>query len=313
MNVTKVSRTLALAGPRPAGKLGWSYCVLLALCVQQAKPAAIPALAQYRFLKIHIPNSTAAYANGVNNAGLVTGWYTDASNATHGFTWQNGTLQTVDYSGALNTYLNGVNNQGVATGYYLDVNYNAHAVTYSVSSGAWSVLPDIPNYSANEGYGINDAGVAVGQASGRPFGTLAWIWHPTSASYSYFTAPGAGAASTYPFAINDQGNVVGYFYDEANFQYNFLKEGDTYTIIDVPGAHDTYALGINNSGMIAGWFYSAGYYILGFLRTSGGVFAAVNLPGSGETQIGGINDQGDICGSWLNPALVQEAFVAYPQ
>lgn len=342
MNATKVTRTLALAGLVPAGKLGCSYRVLLpvlALCVataalsqpprilrgpgvppnrlgrvQQAKPAAVPAFAPYRFLTIDIPNSTGAVANGINNAGLVTGWYTDASYTAHGFTWQDGTLQTVDYSGALGTYLNAVNNQGVAIGYYYDVNYNAHAVTYSVPSGAWSVLPDIPNYTANEGYGINDAGVAVGQAFG-PFGYLAWIWYPTITAYSFFTAPGAEQAATYSSAINDQGKVVGYFSGlGSGAVYGFLKEGDTYTTIDVPGALDTWAFGINNSGTIAGWFYSPDYYQLGFVRTIGGVFTFVNFPGSaGETALGGINDEGDICGYWYNSAFVQQAFVASPE
>jgi probable HAF family extracellular repeat protein len=342
MNATKVTRTSALAGLVPAGKLGCSYRVLLpvlALCVataglsqpprilrgpgvppnmlggfQQTKPAAIPAFAQYRFLTIDIPNSTGAVANGINNAGMVTGWYTDASYTAHGFTWQNGTLQTVDYSGALGTYLNGVNNQGVAAGYYLDVNYDAHAVTYSVPSGAWSVLPDIPNYSANEGYGINDAGVAVGYAL-APFGYLAWIWYPTITAYSFFTVPGANPAGTNPTAINDQGKVVGEFFDVASRAgYAFLKEGDTYTTIEVTGALATYALGINNSGTIAGWFFSADYYELGFVRTIGGVFTFVNFPGSaGETALGGINDEGDICGYWYNSAFVQQAFVASPE
>src|ERR1039457_1950030 len=157
MNATKVTRTLALAGVVPAGKLGCSYGVLLpvlALCVataawsqpprlltgpgvppnvpggvQQAKPAAaIPALAQYRFLTIDIPNSTAAQANGINNLGLVAGSYLDTNYNAHGFTWQDGPVQTVDYPEAVGTYLNAPNNQGCVIVYYWDVNYNALVV-----------------------------------------------------------------------------------------------------------------------------------------------------------------------------------------
>ena len=49
----------------------------------------------------------------------------------HGFVWQNGALQTVDYPGAVYTYLFGVNNQGVAIGLYGDGTME-HAVMYSV-------------------------------------------------------------------------------------------------------------------------------------------------------------------------------------
>src|ERR1700722_9934420 len=119
---TKVTRTLALTGLVPAGKLGHSYGALLAvvaLCmataawsqtpptfkggrvppnvftgVRQPTPAAVtPASAQYRFVNIGVPGSTGAYTYGINNAGLVTGFYSDASFHYHGFVRQNGTLQ----------------------------------------------------------------------------------------------------------------------------------------------------------------------------------------------------------------------------
>ncbi len=343
MNTSKSLGKLALAGLVPVGKLSSSVrriLPLFALCaatagfgqtprfvggprippvprvgVQQAGPAQpLPPTAKYRFHTIAVPNAIGAQANGINNAGLVTGSYVDASYVTHGFIWQKDAVQTVDYPGALGTALGAPNNLGAVIGYYQDAAYYIHTVTYTFPSGAWTALPDIPEYSANEGYGIGGDGAATGSASGA-LGYLAWIWHPASLSYSYFTAPGAREASTIPVGINDRRQVVGYFSDVPSFGgHGFLKDGDTITTIDVPGSPATYALAINNSGTIAGEFFTNLYtYLLGFIRTSDGVLSAVNHPGSnGNTSIGGINDENDICGFWYNSTFVQQAFIAYP-
>jgi hypothetical protein len=154
MTRTKITRTLALTGLVPAGKLSNLYSGLLpvlALCAagvawsqpvhgargarvppdrpggsQPAKPAASsPASAEYRFITIETPNAISCglnyYCNapfGINNARFVTGEYTDSSNAIHGFAWHNGVLRTLDYAGATNTGIFFVNNRGVVAGYY---------------------------------------------------------------------------------------------------------------------------------------------------------------------------------------------------
>ncbi len=294
---------------------------------------AIPPFGQYLFVNINIPNSTYVQPNGVNNAGLVTGYYSDASYNNHGFVWQNGAVQTLDYPGAIATFLNGTNNRGVLIGYYIDTSYASHAVTYSVPLSTWNMLPDIPDYAENQGYGINDDGVAVGYTLGNPFGTLAWIWRPDSQSYSFFTAPGAREASTYPFGINEEKQVVGWFisfphnglergflrkhrreeeYEDAN---EYENENGTYQNINVPDVLATAPAGINKSGKIAGWFFDANFNQYGFVRTSGGVFTAVNYPGSdGGTQVNGINDHGVLCGNAFNfTSGLYQGFVAYPQ
>ncbi len=286
---------------------------------------AIPPFGKYLFVNINIPNSTYVQPNGINNAGLVTGYYTDASNNTHGFVWQNGVVQTLDYPGATATYLSGTNNRGVLIGYYVDASNTVHAITYSVTSSGWAMLPDIPDYPGIQPGGINDDGVAVGYAGGFPFGQVAWIWHPDSQSYSFFTEPAAAESSTLPAAVNDKREVVGRFQTVPGNDHGFLREGcreanleDTeensaFRNIDVPGGFDTQPTGINNRGMIAGWFFDANFDEFGFVRTRGGTFTAVNDPGFDDgTQINGINDRGALCGVAYS-ATSYQAFIAYPQ
>jgi probable HAF family extracellular repeat protein len=323
---TKVTRTLALAGFVPAGKLSHSYCSLLpalALCLAtaawsqsthgprgphrplglpgaspSARPAAdTPANSPYQFISIGVQGSDNAQAWGINNSGLVAGNYQDASSNWHGFVWQAGSLQTVDYPGAVYTYLWYVNNQGVAMGYYGDGTAE-HAVAYSVPNGTWAALPDIPGYSDNEGYGINDAGVVTGNAF-QGSTSVAWIWHPAQSAYSFFTPPEAAPNSTYTSAINNRGQVVGQYSDTSGVTHGFLKQGKTYTTIDAPEPEvSIFANGINNGGAIVGRWQGDDYAAQGFVLTSGGLFTTVDYPGPELTSLNGINDRGDICGGY---------------
>lgn len=339
MYATSINGTLTLAGFAPAGKLSHAYCGLLPvlallvatpgwsqstpifrgshpslnmqMAASSAEPAAdTPASAHYRFLTIGPVDAQNVYAEGIDNAGLVTGFYEDASSNYHGFVWHDGVFKTVDYPGAANTFLYGVNNLGVAIGFYGAGYFQGanNAVTYSVPTGTWTALPDVPNQLENFGYGINDRGVAVGSALGVP-----WIWDPTTLSYYFLNVPGADPYSTFPVGLNDKGQVVGYSAGASYTQNGFVEEGGVYTSTDVPGAANTLLLGINNRGTIVGtWGNAAGTY-QGFL-TSGGQFVNVNYPGQAVTGIDGINDRGDLCGYYsASSSGPNKAFIAIAQ
>lgn len=262
----------------------------------------------YRFITIEIKGSPNAVADGINNDGLVTGYYQDSKSHYHGFVWRDGAFETMDYPGATYTLLYGVNNRDVAIGYYGD-GTTQHTVTYSVRSRTWRVLPDIPGYSQNEGYGINDHGVAVGNAF-TSSSSVAWIWDPEALSYSFFAVPKAANHTTSPSGLNDKGQVAGYFADASGVYHGFLKEYGTYTIIDVPGATNTYPDGLNDRGVIQGQIYDIAGAAEGFLATPGGHFAIVNYPGPKMTALVGINDRGDVCGGYWEVFGFNHAFVA---
>ena len=277
-----------------------------------AKPAAdTPASVHYKFLTIGPEDSPYVVADGIDNTGLVTGYYEDSSLVFHGFVWRNGTFQTVDYPGAAYTYLFGVNNRGVAIGYYGDGTTN-HTVTYAIGTGMWTALPDIPNYSQNDGYCINDMGVAVGNAFGTS-SAAAWLWDPVTLSYSFMAVPGAEEYSTSPSCLNDKNQVAGYYVDASGSYQGFVEHGGAYTTVVVPGAADTYPDGINNSGTIQGQIFDAAGVAEGFVAASGGLYTIVNYPGSVSTAIVGINDRGDLCGAYGAADGTEKAFIAILQ
>jgi probable HAF family extracellular repeat protein len=113
--------------------------------------------------------------------------------------------------------------------------------------------------------------------------------YATSYTYTTFNIPGA---VTQAFGINDGGQIVGYFHNPRT--HGFLKDGNTYTTLDVLGATNTVASGINNGGQIVGTFVDAtGAY--GFLK-DGNTYTTLDVPGATDTRAFGINNGGQIVG-----------------
>jgi len=75
--------------------------------------------------------------------------------------------------------------------------------------------------------------------------------HGASYTFTIFTMPGATLA-TEAFGINTAGQIVGRWLDDMGGGGGFLKDGATFTFIDVPGATYTEAHGINAAGQIVG-------------------------------------------------------------
>ncbi len=77
----------------------------------------------------------------------------------------------------------------------------------------------------------------------------------TGGSFSTIDVPGAEDL-TWPWGINDRGQIVGDFWDGTNY-HGLLDSGGSFTTIDVPGAsYGTHSYGINDRGQIVGSFQS---------------------------------------------------------
>src|SRR5713226_3039824 len=74
-------------------------------------------------------------------------------------------------------------------------------------------------------------------------------------SYTFTIIDVPGASSTEAHGVNGLGQVVGRFTD-ATGEHGFLKDGDTFTTIDVPFGDlgTTRANGINATGKVVGRF-----------------------------------------------------------
>jgi probable HAF family extracellular repeat protein len=254
----------------------------------------------YGFTTIDIPDGVdGVFAYGVNDEGLVSGFYEDSSAYYHGFLWKDGTVRTVDAPGDwADTYLGSGNDLGVVIGNYDDDLTVSHATLYRVWDQTWTRLPDVPGCPLNYGNAINNYGIAVGAAyQGTPtdyYGGVGWIWD--GRHYSLFTVPEASglAYGTYAAGINDSGKVSGLYQDSQNVYHGFLKHGQNITSLDVPGAEDTFAYGINNQDEVVGYYFDGSAYHGVIMQA--GKFVTVDVPGATNTQIFGINNRDQIVG-----------------
>jgi hypothetical protein len=247
----------------------------------------------------------------INDQLTAVGYTTATSVFTFG--WErlaNGKIIDINEPSAVSPYQNttvlGVNNLGVVVGYF----YDTQAEIYSgffFYNGNYQIY-NVPNLVAGSDtaiYGVNDLGVFCGFYQQPP----AYVVVPFCNAFGHldtnFSIP--GAASVYPFAINDLGAVVGTWYDSSGMAHGFIRNvlGKISTF-DVPGAGYTgsVAFGLNNLGWISGHFWDANDYEHGYILSPQGVFyqvdvpgAATNLPGEG-TAGGGLNDDAVIAGHY---------------
>jgi len=77
--------------------------------------------------------------------------------------------------------------------------------------------------------------------------------HPLAADGAYLDISVPGTSATYPQAINDRGEIVGYSVtDEPEAATGFLLRRGEFTSIMVPGSFNTSPTDINNAGVVVG-------------------------------------------------------------
>jgi uncharacterized membrane protein len=136
-------------------------------------------------------------------------------------------------------------------------------------------------------------------------------------SYTFTAFSYPGAVETHARAINNNGDMVGEWLDQAGVWNSFLFSGGTFQTINVPGALSTSANDINDAGTIVGSYTrgpatllrdATGQQVLvccasyGFVRTSDGQFLTVDYPTTQSevptTWLFGLNDSGQIVGGY---------------
>jgi probable HAF family extracellular repeat protein len=269
--------------------------------------------------------STVTVVTGVNDTGMLTGYYGTASGTTAGFIESGGTFTTIDIPGSQETIPEGINNAGEVVGFFRDTTGTTEA-SFIYNSNGFITFSD-PAAEPNQTYAnsINNNGVIAGtygaasdgkahgfNYDGAAFTTIsdpAATYRGTAlaatndfgdSTGSYFVSPAQpeiqtgfietggvfenlavpGAVDTFPNAINDNGEVVGYFSDSLR-AHGFSDIGGVFTTFDVPQADpgSTFAQAVNSLGTIGGYYFS-GPNVYGFLDV-GGQFTTITDPDSG--------------------------------
>lgn len=123
------SRALGFGGRRVLSVVGLMVGMSFGLAfVPQAAAMAAQVQARRQFLTIDFPGATATYVLAVNDAGILTGFYNDASGVAHGFVEAGTEVVSFDPPGVTATFPSGINDQGTISGTYADAGGALHAL-----------------------------------------------------------------------------------------------------------------------------------------------------------------------------------------
>jgi probable HAF family extracellular repeat protein len=251
-----------------------------------------------------IPGSGYSYAPGLNNSGVIGGWYNDGGNLPHACKWtpQPGGNYNVANLAGTGSMVRGINDAG-----YLAGAAGSAGQVWS-PAGAPQVLGILPGNDGCVATAINNGNTVVGYAWVNSTGTFtACSWSPSGSS---FAEPASlfGVADSRAFAINNKGQAVGYVRESFVF-HAVLKSPGQEGFQDLGRLFPNFsalAYDINDSGLVVGeadepltgtnaflWTSATGMQNLNNL--------VVNLPaGVRLVRAMGINRQGQIAGYTAN-------------
>jgi len=139
--------------------------------------------------------------------------------------------------------------------------------------------------------------------------------HPKIVTIDY-----PGALLTLLVAINDEGEIIGYYVNSAGGVSSFLREPDgTYVAIDPPGAGVGPGMGtiiwsLNNRGSVAGTVVDQSGAAHAYLRTHDGKYAQIDVEGAGPLccTLGlNINEEDDVAGEYVDSANLFHGYLRF--
>lgn len=209
----------------------------------------------YTLLEFQYPGATGTSVQGINDLGQ---------------------MNAPDYTGQI------VGGYGVGTQSYgfLDVGGSFTSIAYP--GGTQTQANALNNLGQVVGIYLDNTNLYHGFLYLANSGTLTTVDDPSTTS------------SDYAYGINDDSQIVGYYWaNSAN--HGYLDAGGTFTTIDYPGALETFLTAINGLGQMVGGYNDSKGSQHGFLY-DGGNFSTFDCKGATVTEPFGINNNGLVVG-----------------
>jgi hypothetical protein len=165
---------------------------------------------------------TTDQALGVNNSGIVAGFYVDSATNTHGFTYSLSTAAytPVDIKGAASTAATGINDNGEVCGFYITQKKAEYGFVRNVNGGVVTHFK-VPGSTGTQLLGINNSGVAVGFYTDK-FNIMHGLYYtPSTGAWTAVNAPN-GPLGTVLNGINNKNQLVGFYTDAATNVHGML-------------------------------------------------------------------------------------------
>ena len=239
----------------------------------------------YRTLADPVAGTTLVVAGGINEEGVIVGYYSTTSPCVtgggpvqcppgcHGFLLRDGRYTTLDAQipnvTVIATFALGINAQGEIVGRYDDSSQQQHG--FILRHGVYTSL-DFPGASLTNAYGINERGEIAGyysrngaDASCTP--CASFVRSSDGATYTPLTVSVADSSPRIlARGINSRGDVVGNYTNSQGNQVAFLLMRGL-SLALAAGGSDTIASGINSDGDIVGNYVDTRGTSHGFLLT----------------------------------------------
>ena len=267
---------------------------------------------------------------GINNKGVIAGYRGSGAQGhpNKGYLlfspYGQGQYVKENFPGSVQTQVTGLNDKGVTVGFWSSMN-NASQVNdnhgFYERNGKFHTA-DFPTGSpaappVDQLLGVNNNDVAVGfwtDANGVNHG---YEYNIDKKHFSVVTDPNAPGASLTAAAINNGGDIAGFYTSPATGNTDgFLKYHGKFIDLAVPGASSTMALGVNDHDEVVGTYTTGsgnGAVMHGFTWAPGRDFTSFDDPhGMGTTTINGVNDKGDLVGFYVDADGNTDGFLATP-
>ncbi len=214
-----------------------------------AAPSLPPSVAaHYTIVIVDYPGALASFPLGINDHGVVAGWFIDTAGVSHGYLWQNGSFfKVIDdpdapLTPAGGSAANGINDRGDISGVYYDK--HGYSLGQYMTTAAFRHAPQITHAFMLDN-GIYHGLMVPGSATGR-FGTQA-------------------------NGINNKREVVGVFTDTAGTYHGFVWQHGKFFTFDIAGMPFSELHVVNNNGDVTGGYTTDkagnhGHGFVGYLK-----------------------------------------------
>jgi hypothetical protein len=258
---------------------------------------------------------------GINNSGVIAGYFGSgmADHPNKGYellapNYGQADYRVENFPGSNQTQVTGLNDGSAEVGFQSPTNTgtDANYGWYTLNNGRSFTQVDVPlpgkfspaSPTVTQLLGVNDDDLAVGFENDSNGNAHGFVYNLRNNQATFTTI--SGASSVTDSAINNSGQVAGFFTPSSGPVESFLVTHGSLETFAYPGAASTEALGVNDYDEVVG-VYTTGSgssaQNFGFTWTKQGGFTTVDDPdGMGMTTVNGVNDHGDLVGFYVDSA-----------
>ena len=246
---------------------------------------------------------------GINNAGVIAGYFGDGTVVNNnGFTYNGGTFTAQNVSGADQTQVVAINNT-MTNGTYQTAGFwvnNGTGANHGFTNVGGTVTNvDGPGATFTQVLGLNNNNQAVGFYGSTATG---FVYNLNTKTFTTLTVPNSTAVTA--AGINNNGVIVGFYTTSGGATAGFIDSNGTFSSPTDPNGTNPMFFGINNLGEVVGTDTAPGGYSEGFVyNINTQTWTTVFDPNAEKTADGfnisgttlnGINDKGQLVGFYAD-------------